>query len=81
MPSIPSHALEVDFPEHKEMIKRLQEEDLQFREESDTYHKLDKQIRGLEENGITTDDQHFTSLKVQRAHLKDQLYRRLSDSH
>lgn len=76
---IPSHALEVDFPEYSTTIKRLQEEDLQFKSESDTYHKLDKQIRGLEENGVTTDDNYYNSLKIQRAHLKDQLYRRITD--
>ncbi|WP_250459064.1 YdcH family protein [Microbulbifer litoralis] len=78
---IASHALEQDFPEYSETIRRLSEEDLQFKTESDTYHKLDKQIRGLEERGVATDDNHFNALKIQRAHLKDQLYRRIADSH
>ena len=77
MPSIPSHALDVDFPEYLETIKRLHKEDLQFRSSSEIYHKLDKQIRGLEECGVTTDDNHFNALKIQRAHLKDQLYHRI----
>lgn len=78
---IASHALEKDFPEYSETIKRLNEDDLQFKTESDTYHKLDKQIRGLEERGVATDDNHFNALKIQRAHLKDWLYRRIADSH
>ncbi|MCW8125749.1 YdcH family protein [Microbulbifer halophilus] len=79
--SIASHALDKDFPEYSETIKRLNEDDLQFKTESDTYHRLDKQIRGLEERGVATDDNHFNALKIQRAHLKDWLYHRIADSH
>lgn len=78
--SIDAHTLEVDFPEYVETIKQLKREDLQFKTESETYQKLDKQIRGLEERGVATDDSHFNTLKIQRAQLKDQLYRRLNNS-
>lgn len=78
--SIDPHTLEVDFPEYAETIKQLKREDLQFKTESETYQKLDKQIRGLEERGVATDDNHFNALKIQRAQLKDQLYRRLNNS-
>lgn len=78
---IPSHSLENDFPEFSDTIQRLNREDLRFKTESETYHKLDKQIRGLEERGVATDDNHFNSLKIQRAHLKDRLYHRLTNSH
>ncbi|GAA5524922.1 hypothetical protein Maes01_01481 [Microbulbifer aestuariivivens] len=78
---IPSHSLEKDFPEYSDTIQRLNREDLKFKQESETYHKLDKQIRGLEECGVTTDDNHYNSLKIQRAHLKDRLYQRISSGH
>ncbi|WP_237055449.1 YdcH family protein [Microbulbifer sediminum] len=77
--AIAPHTLEADFPEHSETIRRLSEVDLDFKAQSDTYHRLDKQIRGLEERGVATDDQHFNSLKIQRAHMKDRLYRRITD--
>ncbi|SEA45016.1 YdcH family protein [Microbulbifer marinus] len=79
MPIAP-HDLDQDFPEYADTIRRLQQEDVQFKVESDTYHKLDKQIRGLQESGIGTDDEHYTSLKKQRAYLKQHLYNRISNS-
>ncbi|MFI2811375.1 MULTISPECIES: YdcH family protein [Microbulbifer] len=77
--AIAPHTLEADFPEHSRTIRRLNEVDLDFKTQSDTYHKLDKQIRGLEERGVATSDQHFNELKIQRAHMKDRLYRRITD--
>ncbi|MFC6632982.1 YdcH family protein [Microbulbifer taiwanensis] len=79
MPIAP-HDLELDFPEYADTIKRLQNEDLEFKVESDTYHKLDKQIRGLQESGIATDDEHYSHLKKQRAYLKQHLYNRITNS-
>ncbi|SDJ93804.1 YdcH family protein [Microbulbifer yueqingensis] len=79
--AIDPHTLEADFPEYTDTIRRLNEQDLEFKTQSDDYHRLDKQIRGLEGRGVATDDQHFTSLKIQRAHMKDRLYRRISNSH
>ncbi|MEW5249803.1 YdcH family protein [Microbulbifer sp. 2201CG32-9] len=78
--SIAPHTLEKDFPAYRATIKRLIQEDFQFRSESATYNKLDKQIRGLEQRGVGTDDNHFNTLKIQRARMKDQLYRRITDS-
>lgn len=74
---IRAHTLEADFPEYAATIRQLRQEDLDFKIESDDYNKLDKEIRGLEERGITTDDNHFNELKIRRAHMKDHLYRRL----
>lgn len=74
---IPAHTLEYDFPEHTDTIRNLREGDLEFRSEADSYNKLDKEIRGLEERGVATDDNHFNELKIRRAHMKDHLYRRL----
>ncbi|WP_226663535.1 YdcH family protein [Microbulbifer aggregans] len=78
---IRAHTLEADFPEYSATIRQLRQEDLDFKIESDDYNKLDKEIRGLEERGITTDDNHFNELKIRRAHMKDQLYRRLRNGH
>ncbi|SHF14171.1 hypothetical protein SAMN04487965_1466 [Microbulbifer donghaiensis] len=79
MPIAP-HDLDQDFPEYVDTIRRLQQEDVQFKVESDNYHKLDKQIRGLQESGIGTDDEHYNALKKQRAYLKQHLYHRITNS-
>ncbi|WHI45554.1 YdcH family protein [Microbulbifer sp. EKSA008] len=75
---IASHELSVDFPEYADTIKQLIEDDIQFKLENDIYSKLDKQIRGLQDSGIGTDDDHYSSLKKQRAYLKQHLYNRIT---
>ncbi|MDC0661276.1 YdcH family protein [Marinobacter sp. SS21] len=77
--SISDHALNVDFPDFQHVILELRKSNTAFRELSDQYDKLDKKIRGLEVREVPTDDQHFNEMKVERAHLKDQLYRQLSN--
>lgn len=74
MPTITAHTLEHDFPEYIETIKRLAAEDLGFRIDRREYERLDKEIRGLQESGIGTDDEHYNSLKKRRAYLKQHLY-------
>lgn len=49
-------------------------ENPEFKTIADEYHKLDEEIRDLEEHDIPTDDQHFHEMKVHRAHLKDKAY-------
>lgn len=74
MPLVDAHTLERDFPEHADTIRRLDEENLEFRSQHKKYHKLDKKIRGLEGKGVATDDQHFSELKMERAQVKYNLY-------
>lgn len=78
--TIPSHSLETDFPKYAKTIRKLQREDLEFRTESDSYHKLDKEIRGLEQRGVNTDDNHFNTMKIRRVWMKDSLYRQIVES-
>lgn len=72
--STPHRTLETEFPDLADSIRHLVQDSIQFKSDRDNYHKLDKAIRGLEERGISTDDDHFKELKSQRARLKDQLY-------
>ncbi|MFA0811639.1 YdcH family protein [Microbulbifer epialgicus] len=76
---IAAHELVSDFPEYIDTIKHLLQQDLQFKLDNDLYRKLDKQIRGLQDSGIGTDDEHYSSLKKQRAYLKQHLYNRITD--
>ncbi|QIL88456.1 YdcH family protein [Microbulbifer harenosus] len=73
--AIPSRTLETEFPDLADSIRHLIQDSIQFKNNRDVYHRLDKAIRGLEERGVATDDEHFRELKTQRARLKDQLYR------
>lgn len=77
--SISDHALKVDFPDYKETIQKLRQTDPQFRELSDQYDALDKKIRGLEVREVPTDDDHFRDMKLERAQLKDKLYRQFTN--
>ncbi|MFV8783622.1 YdcH family protein [Microbulbifer sp. SA54] len=70
-----SRTLETEFPDLADSIRHLIQDSIQYKTYHDNYHKLDKTIRGLEERGVATDDDHFKELKTQRARLKDQLYR------
>ena len=72
--------LETEFPDLADSIRHLIQDSIQFKSDHDNYHKLDKTIRGLEERGVATDDQHFRELKTQRARLKDQLYQQVVNS-
>ncbi|WP_298445235.1 DUF465 domain-containing protein [uncultured Ferrimonas sp.] len=74
---IRNHALTKEFPEYLDKIKHLRLNDLPFREACDQYHELDKQIRLLEQNDIPTEDQVFSQMRFERAHLKDKLYDQL----
>ncbi|MCG8519135.1 MAG: DUF465 domain-containing protein [Pseudomonadales bacterium] len=76
--SISDHALDIDFPQFKSRILDLRKNDPAFRQLSDDYDRLDKKIRGLEVREVPTDDQHFSTLKMERASLKDRLYQQLA---
>ncbi|WP_166263631.1 YdcH family protein [Marinobacter caseinilyticus] len=76
--SISDHALVIDFPQHRENISNLNKTDDHFRKLSKRYDELDKKIRGLEVREVPTSDDHFNDMKIERAHLKDTLYRELT---
>ena len=76
-----NHAMIIDFPELKRDIVQLTHHDPLFKQKSQQYHELDYKIRQLELLGTPTDDQHSNQLKLQRATLKDLLYRQLTSHH
>lgn len=73
------HALTADFPEHFNTIRNLHMEDAEFRQQSERYHALDREIHSLESKGVPTSDRHFSDMKMERAHLKDMLYQRIME--
>lgn len=70
-----SHSLCHEFPDHRDQIHRLQQTDSNFAEMAKTYHKLDHQIRGLEDGDVPVSDEVYNDLKLQRVKLKDELYK------
>jgi uncharacterized protein YdcH (DUF465 family) len=59
----------------------LNYKDEAFQKLSKQYHLLDYDIRQLEIVGSPTDDEHMHQLKVQRANLKDVLFKQLKIHH
>ncbi|WP_087020104.1 YdcH family protein [Thaumasiovibrio subtropicus] len=72
------HDLVTDFPHFSERIAEMRQQNADFKEMSQQYDDLDKQIRVLELNDSPISDMAFNRLKKHRAHLKDRLYHMLT---
>ncbi|MFM1942142.1 MAG: hypothetical protein RI897_1124 [Verrucomicrobiota bacterium] len=68
------HPILLEFPQHKELILKLKEEQENFRKLVDDYHTIDRQICRIERELDTATDQQTEELKKQRLHLKDLVY-------
>ncbi len=68
------HPLVREFPEHREVIRRLRAADETFRRMFDEYHILDESIYRIEEEIDFATDQEIEEFKKRRAWLKDQLF-------
>ncbi len=68
------HPILREFPEHREVIRRLKGSDDHFRKMFDEYHRLDDSIYRIEEEIDFATDQEIEELKMRRAKLKDYIY-------
>jgi len=68
------HPILREFPEHREVIRRLKGSDAHFRNIFDEYHRLDDEIYRIEEEIDFATDQEIEELKMRRAKLKDYIY-------
>src|SRR5713226_8218605 len=68
------HPILREFPEHREIIRRLKGSDDHFRKMFDEYHRLDDSIYRIEEEIDFATDQEIEALKMRRAKLKDNIY-------
>ena len=68
------HDLHHEFPEHIEAIHRLKTGNSHFSKLFDEYHKVNKDIRRIEENEEPLTDAALEALKKQRLKLKDELH-------
>lgn len=71
---IEKHDLIHEFPEYKDKIHDLKMTDNHFTRIFDEYHKLDHEIRRIEDGAENTSDEYLEQLKKDRLQHKDELY-------
>lgn len=74
------HPLLQDFPELREQLHQLRQNDQHFARLAGEYEDLDKRICRVEDGVELLDDSSLTGLKQQRVALKDDLARMLKKS-
>ena len=64
------------FPEYRDLISRLKNEDAHFSRLFDEHNEIDDKITGLENNPVTNSsaEEEIHELKQKKLALKDQLY-------
>ena len=68
------HPILREFPEHRDVIRRLKGSNDHFRSVFEEYHRLDDEIYRIEEEIDFATDQEIEELKMRRAKLKDYIY-------
>ncbi len=71
------HPLVKDFPEKREQLQRLRQQDADFARKADEYEALDKRICRVEDGVENLDEAALNALKLQRVNLKDDIARDL----
>lgn len=62
------------FPEFRERISRLKQEDPHFERMCDKHDDLDQRIQNIENGRITGTALDIEKLKKEKLHLKDRIY-------
>ncbi|WP_416188851.1 YdcH family protein [Neisseria sp. CCUG17229] len=62
------------FPEYRELITKLKQEDAHFARLFDEHNELDDKITGLVNNPVTAGADDIEELKKEKLALKDRLY-------
>ena len=66
------------FPEFREIIQKLREDNPHFAKIFEEHEVLDKEINDLEQNPVNLINDSIKSLKRKKLKLKDEMYRLLS---
>ena len=69
-----NHSIHHEFPEQHDLIDKLMNEDMHFKQLADEYNQLDKDIRTIEVNGAPIEDLTFEQMKKRRIQLKDEIF-------
>ncbi|MDO4223649.1 MAG: DUF465 domain-containing protein [Acinetobacter sp.] len=62
------------FPEHRELISKLRQENAHFAKVFEEHNALDHEIIRLEKDPVTSGLEDIEVLKKKKLHLKDELY-------
>lgn len=62
------------FPEYRELISKLKQEDAHFARLFNEHNELDDKIAGLVNNPVTAGSDEIEELKKEKLALKDRLY-------
>lgn len=62
------------FPEHRELISQLRQNNAHFAKVFDEHNALDHEIIRLEQDPVTSGLEDIEVLKKKKLHLKDELY-------
>ena len=68
------HPLAKDFPQHKDKIHVLKQQDAHFAKLYQAYEDIDKAVVRLETRVELASDAELEDKKVQRVRIKDELY-------
>ena len=71
------HPLIKDFPELREQLHHLRQDDAEFARLAEEYEALDKRICRIEDGIELLDDVTLSALKLNRVAMKDELARQL----
>lgn len=62
------------FPEYRELISQLKTSDAHFQKKFHKHNQLDEEIKNLEKNIASDYTSEVHELKVQKLHLKEEIY-------
>ena len=78
--SVEHHDLVHEFPEFRDRIHALKTRDPHFRRLFDEYHSLTRSVENMENEVTPVSTRTEEDAKMKRVHLKDELYRLLSQN-
>jgi uncharacterized protein YdcH (DUF465 family) len=68
------------FPEYRELITQLKHTDLYFTRLFDRHNELDQKIKNIETQVELATQEETESLKKEKLHLKDEIYKLLQQA-
>ena len=74
------HELAEEFPDMVEKMHQLKQSDAHFAKLSDEYHEINRAVHRAETNVEPMEELAEVDLRKKRAHLKDEIYRYLSNA-
>lgn len=74
------HDIDHEFPEAHEKLAAMSAADPDFAHLVQRHDTLDNEIREYEECGTPVADETIEKMKLERTHLKDQIYARLREA-